>query len=286
MLNEPRSYGHSPVQIGLVVLVFSVLGVGLLLALGKSEFQLLIPFAGFYGITFLIVLYSLTAKAVISDNEILTQTMLGVKSLTWSEISRVSGRGYGIKLHNFGGDVTVAPSSQLPHYEEIVDWIGIKRPDLFNPLEYGEMERGWSQWALLVPFALILAGVFAGFGVSFLRTPQNSEVLFVPMFFVVIIAVVFFGMIFSSPQSLTLNGKTMLLKYLFNEKTLLADEIVSVDLRFTQTRNGRNYFILLTQPNRRSVRISGLSPSLPIAYLVLKNWHKKNASIGLTNQRN
>jgi hypothetical protein len=286
MLNEPRRYGHSPIQIGLAVLVFGLLGVGLLLTLGKSDFPFSILFAGFYGIVFLIVLYSMTTKAVISDNEISAQTILGAKTLSWGEISRVSGRGYGIKLHNFDGDVTVAPSPQLPHYEEIVDWIGVKRPDLFNPLEYAEMKKGWSQWAVLVSFALVFVGMLIGFGISFLRTPQTPEVLFVPMFFVVIIAVVFLGMMFSSPQSLALNGKTMLLKYLFSEKTLLADEVASVDLRFTQTRNGKNYFILLTQPNRKSVRISGLSPSLPIAYLVLKNWHKKNTSIGLTNQRN
>lgn len=79
---------------------------------------------------------------------------------------------------------------------------------------------------------------------------------------------------------------TSRVKYLFSEKTLLADEIVSIALSFTQTRNGKNYFILISQSNRKSLRISGLSPSLPIAYLVLKNWHKQNKAIGLTNQRN
>jgi hypothetical protein len=88
----------------------------------------------------------------------------------------------------------------------------------------------------------------------------------------------------SLPQSLMLEGKSLFVKYLFSEKKLLADEIASVELRFTQTRNGKNYFVLLAQTNKKSLRILGLKPSLPIAYLVLKNWHKMNSTIGLTNQ--
>jgi hypothetical protein len=107
-----------------------------------------------------------------------------------------------------------------------------------------------------------------------------------PLLFIVIIFIVFFVVTLFQPQSVTLDGKSLRLKYLSGEKTLLADEIVSVELRFTQTRNGKNYFVLLTQTNRKSLRISGLNPSLPIVYLVLKNWHKKNSIIGLTTQQN
>jgi hypothetical protein len=93
-------------------------------------------------------------------------------------------------------------------------------------------------------------------------------------------------MTLSLPQSLTLEGKSLRVKYLFKEKTLLADEIESVDLRFSQSRNGKSYFILITQKDKKSLRISGLGLGLPIIYLTLKNWHKKNAEIGLTTQRN
>jgi hypothetical protein len=90
---------------------------------------------------------------------------------------------------------------------------------------------------------------------------------------------------FFQPQSLTLEGKSLRVKYLFKEKTLLADEIASVDLRFTQNKNGKNYFVQLTQTNKKKMRISGLSLGLPIVYLTLKNWHTKNVAGGNSSGR-
>ena len=277
MLNEPRTYSHSPIRIGLIIFVLGALGIFLLTTMDWTDKFFLIPFVGFFGIIFITVLYSMMQKATISDDEISTQTFLGTKSLRWSEISRVSGQGYGIKLHNFDGDVTIAPNQQLPGYEELVDWIGVKRPDLFNPLEYGEMKRGWFTLASLAALVIFFVAVLLGSGILFFNNPQAPVSVWIPFFFIVIIAAIFFGMAFSSPQSVTIDGRSLYIKYLFSEKTLLANEITSVDLRFTQTRNGKNYFVLLTLTNKKTIRIAGLSIGLPIVYLVLKNWHRKNS---------
>jgi hypothetical protein len=279
MLNEPRTYRNSPFQIWLLALIFGVLIVGLLTALDSSDYLILIPMAGFFVAILLVLLYSMTTKITISDNEISSQTLLGTKTLAWNEITRISGRGNGIKLHNNFGDVTVSPRPNLPGYDEIVNWIGVKRPDLFNPTEYNLMSRTW----LNTLFPPSLGLIFIGAGLF--TFTQSSDTLF-PFLMFSIIGVVFIGMIFATPQSITIDGKSLLIKYLSSQRTLLAEEIASVDLRYTQTRNGKNYFIAIALTNKKSLRISGLSPSLPIVYLVLKNWNKKNATIGLTNQQN
>jgi hypothetical protein len=64
----------------------------------------------------------------------------------------------------------------------------------------------------------------------------------------------------------------MTLKYYFSEKTFRTDEVNSILLSYTQSRNGRHYFIALNLTDRKTIRLSGLGISLPIAYLVLKNW--------------
>jgi hypothetical protein len=279
MLNEPRTYRQSPFQIGLVVLIFVILGGFLLTTMGKTNYLILIPLAGIFGIAFLAIFYSMAKKTILSDDEISTQTILGAKSLRWSEISRVSGRGYAIKLHNFDGDVTVAPNSQLPGYEEVVDWIGIKRPDLFNPLEYAEMAKSWISTIYLPVMGLFVIGM------GFIMLTQTNDT-FVPFLIFFMIGVVIIGSTFAMPQSLTLDGKSLLVKYLLNQKTLLADEIQSVELKYQSTRNGKNYFMVINLVNKKNIRIAGLSPNLPVVYLVLKNWHKKNTTIGLTNQQN
>jgi hypothetical protein len=277
MLNEPRTYRQSPFQIGLVVLIFVMLGVFLLTTMGQISYLILISLAGVFGIAFLSMLYSMTKKITLSDDEISTQTILGEKSLRWSEISRVSGRGYAIKLHSFDGDVTVAPNPQLPGYEEVVDWIGIKRPDLFNSLDYGEMTKGWAGMASLPVIGLLVIGM-----AFFILTQANDT--FVPFVILFIVGLVVIGTTFTMPQSLMIDGNSLLIKYLLNPKTLLSNEIQSVELKHQSTRNGKVYFILLNLISKKSVRISGISPNLPVVYLVLKNWHKKNTASGQTNQ--
>ena len=279
MSNEPRVYRQSSLQVILMIVAFSVLGIGLVISMAFVEFQYLLLALGVLGVTFTIALYSQTLKTIISDSEISTQSLLGVKSLRWTEISRVSGSGNGIKLHNFDGDVTLAPSTQLPGYEEIVETIGSKRPDLFDPLEYKEMKKSWPAWATIVIFAIFFIGMILGFIFAFINTPNSSAALFLPAGMSSILLIIFLGVILSAPQAVTLNGNSLLLTYLFKEKTVLADEVSSVSLSFIQTRNGKNYFVQLNQRNKKTLKISSLGPGLPILYLVLKNWHAKNSKL-------
>jgi|GEM_PF-558613 len=270
---ESRTYKHPTVLLALMVLVFGILAIVVLVTSNWKESYILIPFAGFLGVVFLILLFSLSSSATISDTGISSQNLLGAKSLNWTEISRVSGSGYRIKLHNLDGDVTVAPSPQLPGYEEIVERIGIKRPDLFDPQESGRMTRNWMNLFAPLTFALVIL-VFAALSVF-----ESGEAWLAPLFFA-IMAVTLWITVFSSPQSITIEGNSIFIKYLFNEKALPADEVESVQLMFQKSRNGKRYHIVIGLPGKKSVRISSMNPGLPIVYLTLKNWHEKNSAAG------
>ena len=281
-MNEPRVYKNSPFVFVLLLVMFVVLFGAVFFAAGDNNFSnllVMIPFALMFAFLFLYLVFTATAQTIISNDEISTKNLLGTKTLTWSEINRVSGRGNRIKLHNFDGDVTVAPSPQLPGYPEVVEWIGDKRPDLFNPQEYREMSRSWMGTIMLPVLGLLFLGV--GF---FLYT-QNNE-LFYPLVIFLIMGFIFIGTPLFSPQAIAIEGNSIVLGYLFNRKIYPANEIASINLSFTQTRNGKNYFILISLANRRSIRISGLSPNLPVVCLVLKNWHKANVASSLTSQQN
>ena len=271
-MNEPRVYKNSPFIFVLLIVMFAVLFVALFFAAGDADFSnliVMIPFALVFGLLFIFLVFSATAQTIISNDEISTKNLLGTKSLTWSEINRVSGSGYGIKLHNLDVDVTVAPNPQLPGYPEVVEWVGVKRPDLFNPLDYSEMSKSWLN-TILTP----MIGLFI-IGIGFFAYTQASDTFF-PFLVFIFIGLVFIGMTLTSPQAVAIQSNSIVLGYLFNQKTLPANEIASVDLRYTQTRNGRNYFIAVNLVTRKTIRISGLRPNLPVVYLVLKNWHKKN----------
>jgi hypothetical protein len=283
IMNNPRVYKNSPFLFVLLFLMFVLILVAVFFAAGdvdSSSFIVMGLFALVFVFLFIFLVFRAASQTIISDDEISTKNLLGTKSLRWNEISRVSGNGYAIKLHNFDGDVTVAPSPQLSGYNEVVDQIGVKRPDLFNPLEYGEMKKNWLG---AIFFSLIGLLLFIGFGVFVLT--QANDILFPFLVFVVFGAIAVIT-VFVTPQSISIQGHSIVVGYLFNQKTFSADEIAAIDLRYTQTRNGKNYFVAITLKNGNTIRVSGLSPSLPVVYLVLNIWHRKNAPASLINQQN
>jgi hypothetical protein len=270
-MNEPRIY-KQPVFNWIAIVFLTIVLFGGVFGMSISrDFTLLLIFAIIFILLIGFSIFSLTAKTIISEDEISSQNLLGTKTLRWSEISRVSGSGYGIKLHNYDGDVTVAPSPQLPGYEEVIEIIGAKRPDLFNPQEYSEMTRGW-MGILAQSFAGLVA---IGFGIFIYL--DTKEFVF-PLIFAFVIGLVIIGMAVFAPQSVTIDGNSIIVNYLFNQKTLRANEIDSISLGYTQTRNGKNYYVQITQKSGGNIRISNVKPNLPVAYHVLKNWHKKNAT--------
>lgn len=280
MINEPRIYRHPIIQVVILLVVFGVLAVGLFSSLNTSDYTPIIPLAAFFVIVFLFSLYSLTLKTTISDTEISTQSLLGTRTLNWSEINSVSGWGNAIKLHNMDGDVTVAPSSQLNGYQEVIEFIGAKRPDLFTPQDYSEMSRNWYGYVLLGVVALFVIGTGL-----FLLTQAGSTGMIIFIFFL-ILALFIAYVTFSMPKSLNLEGDTLFIKYFFSEKSIRAHEVSSINLNFRQTRNGKNYFVGIDLTNKRYARISGIGPNLPVVFLVLRNWHKKHTTIRQTISQN
>ena len=280
MINEPRTFRHPPFQTVMLVFIFGALAIGLAVSWDGAGDASILPIAAFLVLVFLFSLYSLTMKTTISDEEISTQGLLGTRTLNWSEINSISGWGNAIKLHNMDGDVTVAPSSQLRGYEEVVEFIGAKRPDLFAPQDYSEMSRNWYGYILLGVIALFVIGTGL-----FLLTQAGSTGVIIFVFFL-ILALFIAYVTFSMPKSLNLEGDTLFIKYFFNEKSVRAHEVTSINLNYRQTRNGKNYFVGIDLTNKRYTRISGIGPNLPVVFLVLKNWHKKHTTIGLTTRQN
>jgi hypothetical protein len=267
-MNEPRVYKSSPVLFIFMLLIFGVLFIGLVFNMGRETWYIMLPFGLAFGLIFVIAIFSMTSKTIISEDEISTQNLLGIKTLRWSEINQVSGWGHAIKLQDIDRHLTVAPSPQLPGYPEVIEWIGLKRPDLFTPQEYNQLSRSWLQRIFYAIFGLFLLGIGL-FGYL-----QDSETFF-PFIIFAIMGIVFTGMALASLQSITFQGNTLTISYLFKQTTLRTDEVASVDLRYTQTRNGKHYFAAINLVNRKTIRVSGFGPNLPVVYLVLKNWQAK-----------
>ena len=283
-MKEPRVYKTSPILLVFIVILFMFfLGV-LLFAFGPDSIGFMIPLTILSLFLFGAAVIALFSKTIVSEDEITIQGLLGTKSLKWTEIGRVSGWGYSMKLHNQDEDVTIAISPRLPGYQEVIDLVGAKRPDLFSPQQYSEIKRGIAPFLSMLLVTFMMIGVSIAFIVATMDDPNASFSAYMPLLVFVAVVLFFGAMTLSVPRSLTLEGNTMTLKYLFNEKILRADEIHSVQLNFTQSRNGRHYFIALHLANRKTIRLTGLGISLPVAYLVLKNWHQGRSATSVQSQ--
>jgi ABC-type transport system involved in multi-copper enzyme maturation permease subunit len=286
-MNEPRVYKNSPAVLVVIVLMFLVLIGGIVFSVGVEEITFILPMAAFGLFIFGLIFVANSAKVVITDEDITAQNLFGSRTLRWSEIHRVSGKGYEIKLHNYDGDVTVHPSSGLPGYEQIVDFIGAKRPDLFSPQEFGEMRRGFLPFVMMAfVILLILGGMLAAFFAIMNSSSDVSLPTLMPLAIFFFIVVMIGGMALSIPRMVSLEGNSVNLKYLFSERSLRTDEIKYIQLSYTQSRNGKHYFVALHQTNGKQIRLSGLGISMPIAYLVLKNWHQGSMHGQPANQQN
>lgn len=268
-MNEPRVYKNSSATLMLIAVFFIILIVGITVG-AVIDPIVMILMGGFGIVVFLIVFFSVTSKATLSDDEITSQNILGSRTLRWTEIRRASGSGSGIKLSN--EDTTVSLNPQLPDYEEIVEIIGQKRADLFSTQEFSEMRRGLGSYFGF--FIIIL--MFAGIGVFYFSTANFSSDSLISMGFIALFLLIYLWGFLASPQSLILENNNLQVKYLLGEKNFSANDVAGVFFTYTRSRRGgKRYYVAITAKDGKQIRVSGLNIGLPVAYLVLKNWHKK-----------
>jgi hypothetical protein len=269
MLSEPRTYRYSTARLVLLIVLLLMLGIGSVIILSSVNFLYILFSFAFIGLILLGSIFSLTRSTTISNDAISARSLLGERVLNWSEIDSVSGRGNAIKLHNRDGDVTVAPSPNLPGYPEVIEIIGAKRPDLFKPANFGVMSRSW-----LNSLLFLVAGVFIiGVGIYLYFDSNETQI---PILFLAAVGLGFIASIFMSVLSLQFEGSLLTIRYLLSKSMLKPEEVQSIGLNVTQTRSGKSYHVYMFTKNNRTIRFSGIGPSLPIVYLVLKNWHQGN----------
>jgi len=213
-------------------------------------------------------------KTVITDDGISTWGVFGEKSLRWNEIGRVSGRGNDIRLRNQGGDITLSPSTELPGYEEIIELIGQKRPDLFAPSQNPVFKKS-AEYAVLLPLTALLP-----IGIGAFIWLQADEFGAIPFLIFLVIGLAVLAFSFTAPQQARIEGGSLRIRHLLGERAFSAAEIQSVELAYWNSRNSKNYYVHLKLSNQTAPKLFGLAPSMPIVYLILKQWHEKSLGVG------
>ncbi|HNB35376.1 MAG TPA: PH domain-containing protein, partial [Anaerolineales bacterium] len=99
-MKEPRVFKNSPAIVVVIVLMFLVLIGGILFTTGGEDSFVVLPVAALGLFIFGLIFVANSAKVTLTEDEITAQNIFGSRTLRWTEIDRVSGRGYEIKLHD------------------------------------------------------------------------------------------------------------------------------------------------------------------------------------------
>ena len=272
MESKERVFRHSPGKLALMSL--GVVGLVFIAYSLRKESYFFVVVVIF--VINLFIFFGYVASSVkVSNEEIITNGLLGSKSLKWSEIGYVSPRRQSLRLHDRGENIILSLDPQLEGYIEILDLIFSKRPDLFDLSEDNVLSPTIINHVVRIGIGLMLI-LFA----AFFYMVQDQDMAW-------ILALVFLGLglyvilaWFSSPQSITLENQTLFVKYLFRETSYKGSDINSTTLEKRRTRNGYVYFVQVGTKTGKPLKLSGFKQGSALTYQILKRWREKANSSG------
>ena len=212
----------------------------------------------------------LTTQVKVSDFGIATKTILGSKSLRWSEINRFSARGSSTRLHRHDESIVLTIGYRLDSYAEIFELLHQKRPDLFDFEKYKSFTHNRSNAIvqLAIGIFLVVLGLFGYF--------TGNEALISTLIFGLIFALVSFRSWYSSPRALTLEQESLNFSYVNKIVSLPINEITDIKIgREQQVKSVQVNSVLVFLKNGSVLMLSSYDQSAIVMYYVLKQWHKK-----------
>jgi len=265
-----KTYRHSFGKLALMFLG-GLFVAYIIYASGELDYILL----GMAGIIFVVSISYAASSVKISNDEIVTGSLLGSRSLRWTEISRVSMRGQSLRLHNRDEDMTLSLDSQLDGYPEILDIIFNKRPDLFE-VENNVITR--SVWGSIVAigFGLLMMAI----SVAVFFTVDATGIILSVVFF--IFGLFLIGSWLLGAQSLELESQSMTFVYLYRRVSYTVGDISSITLEKRRTRNGYIYFVQANLVSGKKVKLPAFKQGSALIYQILKRWHSKGVSTPLS----
>jgi len=249
-------------NLGVVYLIFLALGFWLTFYFDGDVVFLFI----LIGVGVALIVIFLTTSVVISDEEITTRTLLGEKSLKWSEVDRISSERSSIKLMNRDGDTTLRVNSRLDGYAQIFSLLYQKRGDLFEYRVHNPFSRSVISNIITLIIQLFF-GVVSVINLVFLilnKEYSMSQIIFVGLGVFITYSL---SNWFFSPQNLTINSNSLTIKYFYKNISCSKDEIASISFWKGQAIMGLK--------NKKVIKfsVSGFVQSGFVVYYVLKRWH-------------
>ena len=245
----------------IMIIIFSLIG-------RESVFFICDGVMIFGGLIF--VTWYLTTRVSVLETTITTKTLLGTKSLQWSDIGYFSARGSSTRLHHHYESKVLTIGSRLDGCAEIFELLYQKRPDLFDIERYKSFNHNMSNATvqLAIGIFLVVIGLLGYF--------SGIEALISTLVFGLLFSLVSVRSWYSSPRELILEQKSLDIGFLRNVISIPIDDIAAIKLgRQQQIKSVQVNSALVYLKNGNILNLSGYNQSPIVMYYVLRQWFQR-----------
>lgn len=209
----------------------------------------------------------------VSERGIATTSLWGAKRMAWSEIGRVTMSSPSIELHHRDGKLTMPINGDVKGYTEILEILFSKRPDLSDSQENNLLTHFQFAKSFQLGIGILLAALSV---FLFFILDGYPGVIFSGLALLFGIGVIASWLSF--PQSITLEGDRMLVRYYRREVSYSREDIRSVSLEKQLARYGYLYFVHIHLKTGKQLKLT--YPEVNQMYLSIKRWHEQRPQPG------
>ena len=206
-------------------------------------------------------------RVEVSDHEISTFRIGQKRSIRWDEIGEVRSKALenDLLLTSRDGDKKVKISSQIVGYEEVIDQLRKKCPDLWK----NEPSRTFHQSIRSPLFMSLFAFLFIAVGTKGLIEKDSI----ISSLVVFALGLVIVAMLSGIAWLAEIQNDELCLRTVWGEKKIKVSEIKNIRLAGQDTGYSTvTHFVIIELVNNKSVRLGNFREGIPMLYNSLKSW--------------
>ncbi len=272
-LSPSREFKY-PALLKVVLLVVIPIFIIAILLSSEGDFILGLVLAGIFVALLLYVFFKMTGTIRVEpDGLSLTRPLRGEVRLPWQEIASVSSNwtDTDVRIKDAMGERKISFSLMLNGFQQLVDEVYRRRPDLFAVTPGQEFGVGGMYW-LQVAFFSFLGLLFVYIGLF----SNEAESSWMSLIFLGVLALILVGYIFFRPFKIAFEHDRMRIRSVFGTREIMRNAVL--DTRLTVT-GGRNRTLLVrvdyhdpAAGKDKHINLTGFSGGSPHLYGAIRSW--------------
>lgn len=230
--------------------------------------------AGIFVLLLLFVLFKMTGTVRLEPTGVsMARPLRAEVRLQWQEVASVSSNWTDteVRLQDAMRERKISFSLMLNGFQQLVDAVYQRRPDLFAVSPGQEFGAGALRW-LQVVFFIFLFLLFLFVGLN----PESAETSWTGLLFLGILVVVLVAFVFFRPTKILFEHDRMLVKSMLGKQEVLRNSILDVVLTVT---GGRSRTLLVrvnyhdpAAGKDKHINLTGFACGSPRLYGAIRSW--------------